>query len=134
MSRRVFTYRGYTLEELQQMSRDELMKLLPSRKRRSLRRMNTYEHLKLYQKIMAYLRGEWPKNKPLRTHCRDFVILPEMVGVTIHVFNGKEYIPVEITPEKIGFFLGEFAPTCKIVRHGDPGMKATRSSRYVPLK
>jgi small subunit ribosomal protein S19 len=57
-----------------------------------------------------------------------------MVGMTIHVYNGKEYVPVEIRPEMIGHYLGEFAPTCKKVEHGEPGLKATRSSMFLPLK
>ena len=62
------------------------------------------------------------------------IILPEMVGLTIHVYNGKEFVPVHIIPEMIGHYLGEFAMTTKIVKHGEPGLRATRSSMYVPLK
>jgi small subunit ribosomal protein S19 len=70
----------------------------------------------------------------IKTHCRETVILPEMNGLTIHVYNGKEFIPVEITPEKLGHRLGEFAMTNKKVVHGIPGIGASRSSMYVPLK
>jgi small subunit ribosomal protein S19 len=73
-------------------------------------------------------------NKPIRTHARDMVILPEMVGTTIAVHNGKEFVPVEIVPEMIGHRLGEFAITNKRVVHGRPGVGATKSSMYVPLK
>ncbi|MEM2861057.1 MAG: ribosomal protein S19 family protein, partial [Nitrososphaerota archaeon] len=73
-------------------------------------------------------------NKPIRTHAREMVILPEMVGLTIHVHNGKEFIPVQITPEMIGHRLGEFSITNKRVQHGRPGVGATKSSMYVPLK
>jgi small subunit ribosomal protein S19 len=74
------------------------------------------------------------KNVKIRTHCRDMIILPEMVGLTIHVHNGKDFVPVEITTEMIGHYLGEFAITNKKVVHGAPGLRATRSSMYVPLK
>lgn len=73
-------------------------------------------------------------SKPIKTHARDMVVLPEMVGITVHIHNGKEFVPVEIRPEMIGHFLGEFAITNKPVRHGTPGIGASRSSMYVPLK
>jgi small subunit ribosomal protein S19 len=131
---REFTYRGYTLEQLQQMSMDQVIKLLPSRARRSLERGLTHTQLKLLEKIKEYKTltksGEKPK-KPIKTHARDMVIIPEMVGLTIHVYNGKEYVPVEIRPEMIGHRLGEFAPTNKQVKHGRAGVGATRMEREV---
>lgn len=134
---REFTYRGYTLEQLQQMSMDQFINLLPSRQRRSLERGLNQAQLKLLEKVRKYRamlkQGEKPK-KPIKTHARDMVILPEMVGLTIHVYNGKEFIPVEIKPEMIGHRLGEFAITNKPVKHGRAGVGATRSSMYVPLK
>ncbi|HIQ29592.1 MAG TPA: 30S ribosomal protein S19 [Candidatus Caldiarchaeum subterraneum] len=134
---REFLYRGYTLEQLQQMSMDSLIKLLPSRARRSLNRGLTQAQLKLLQKIRRYRKmmqeGRKPA-KPIKTHARDMIILPEMVGLTIHVHNGKEFQPVEIKPEMIGHRLGEFAITNKPVKHGRAGVGATRSSMYVPLK
>lgn len=134
---REFTYRGYTLDELRQMSMDQLIKLLPSRMRRSLTRGLNHVQLRLLEKVREanemLKRGEKPK-KPIKTHARDMVILPEMVGLTIHVYNGKEFVPVEIKPEMIGHRLGEFALTCKQVKHGKAGVGATRSSMYVTLK
>jgi small subunit ribosomal protein S19 len=70
----------------------------------------------------------------VKTHARDMIILPEMVGATVLVHNGKEFTAVDITPEMIGHVLGEFAITNKPVRHGTPGIGASRSSMYVPLK
>ncbi|MEM2309987.1 MAG: 30S ribosomal protein S19, partial [Candidatus Bathyarchaeia archaeon] len=93
----------------------------------------SYEQRKLLEKVRI-----WKENggngKPIKTHARDMIILPEMVGVTIHVHNGKEFVPVEIKPEMIGHYLGEFAITNKPVKHGTPGIGASRSSMYVPLK
>ncbi|MHA1410214.1 MAG: 30S ribosomal protein S19 [Candidatus Odinarchaeia archaeon] len=129
---KTFTYRGYTLEELQKMSMDQFIMLLTSRMRRSLKRVSSRQ-----KKFLEKIRTIRSKNKSeikIRTHNRDVIILPEMVGLTIHVYNGKEFIPVEITPEHIGHYLGEFAPTCKKVSHGNPGVGATKSSLYVPLK
>lgn len=132
---RKFRYRGYTLEELLRMPMDEFVKLLPARQRRSLMRGLTDAQRKLLWKIrkarQKMLKGE---KVVVKTHVRDMIILPEMVGLTIAVYNGKEFVPVRITPETIGHYLGEFSPTCKQVRHGEPGLKATRSSLHVALK
>ncbi|MEM3285359.1 MAG: ribosomal protein S19 family protein, partial [Fervidicoccaceae archaeon] len=72
--------------------------------------------------------------KIIRTHQRSMIILPEMLGLTIAIYNGKEFVPVRITPEMIGKRLGEFSPTTKSVKHGEPGLKATRSSMFTALK
>ncbi|MCD6369579.1 MAG: 30S ribosomal protein S19 [Thermoproteales archaeon] len=134
---REFRYRGYTFEELLKMPIDEFIKLLPSRQRRSLLRGLSPEQKRLLEKVRKARRMLEKTGKvkfTIKTHCRDMIILPEMVGLVIHVYNGKEFVPVKITPEMIGHYLGEFAPTTVIVRHGAPGLKATRSSMYVPLK
>ncbi len=131
-----FRYRGYTIEELLQMPMDKFIELLPARQRRSLKRGLTEEQRKLLQKIRKAkkLMAEGKKPPKIKTHCRDMIILPEMVGVTVHVYNGKEFVPVHIRPEMIGHYLGEFSITCKKVEHGEPGLKATRSSMFLPLK
>jgi len=132
---REFTYRGYTFEELQSMSMDEFIRLLPSRQRRSLQRGLTQEKRILIESIRKAKEdlGRGQKNV-VKTHVRDMLILPEMVGVTILVHNGKEFTTVEIVPEMIGHYVGEFAITNKPVKHGTPGIGASRSSMYVPLK
>jgi small subunit ribosomal protein S19 len=130
-----FMYRGHTLSSLQGMSMDEFINLLPSRQRRSLQRGLTPEQRILLEKMReaqeAVKKGE---DVTIKTHVRDMIILPEMVGVKILVHNGKEFFPVEIKPEMVGHYLGEFAITNKPVRHGTPGIGASRSSMYVPLK
>ncbi len=113
------------------MDREKFMELLPARQRRRLKRGFNAREKKLLQKIERVKNGEKVK---LRTHARDMIILPEMVGLTIEVHNGKEFIPVTIKEEMIGHYLGEFALTRKPVKHGSPGVGATRSSMYVPLK
>ncbi|MBN3274545.1 RS15 protein, partial [Polyodon spathula] len=77
-----------------------------------------------------------PMEKPdvVKTHLRDMVILPEMVGSMVGVYNGKTFNQVEIKPEMIGHYLGEFSITYKPVKHGRPGIGATHSSRFIPLK
>lgn len=130
---RRFKYRGRTLEELLNMGLDEFIKLLPARQRRSLTRGLTPAQRKLLAKIRA-LRRSGDTNKVIKTHVRDMVILPEMVGLTIAVYNGKEYVPVRVVPEMIGHRLGEFSHTTKQVQHGEPGLKASRSSLHIAAK
>jgi len=130
-----FRYRGKSLEELMNMSMDEFVKLLPARQRRSLKRGFTQAQIKLLLKIRkAKQKIAQGKKVVVKTHVRDMVILPEMVGVTVAVYNGKEFIPVRIVPEMIGHYLGEFSPSTRIVQHGEPGLKATRSSLHIGQK
>ncbi len=121
-----FRYRGYTLEELQKMNLEQIAELLPARERRKIRRGFTPEEEKLLRKLR--------KKGTARTHCRDMIVLPEMVGKVVFVHNGKEFVRVEIKPEMIGHRLGEFALTRRFEKHSGPGVGATRSSKYVPLK
>jgi len=117
------------------MSMDEFIRLLPSRQRRSLQRGLTSEQRILLENIRSAKKVLKEERKAaVKTHTRDMVILPEMVGVTILVHNGKEFTAVEIAPEMIGHYLGEFAITHKPVKHGSPGIGASRSSMYVPLR
>ncbi|MGD0450829.1 MAG: 30S ribosomal protein S19 [Candidatus Bathyarchaeia archaeon] len=130
-----FSYRGHNLNSLTGMSMDEFINLLPSRQRRSLQRGLTPEQRILLEKLREAKEAQkLGKEASIKTHVRDLIILPEMVGVKIQVHNGKEFVAMEIKPEMIGHYLGEFAITNKPVRHGTPGIGASRSSMYVPLK
>lgn len=132
---KAFAYRGYTLAQLQGMSMDDFINLLPSRQRRSLNRGLTMEQRILLEKIRKVKEATNEENNTIiKTHIRDMVILPEMVDLTLLVHNGKDFVPVEIKSEMLGHYLGEFAVTNKPVRHGVPGIGASRSSMYVPLK
>ncbi len=123
-----FTYRGKDWEEIKGMSLEEFRKIIPARKRRSLKRGFTENQKKLLLKIKKNAK------KFHKTTNRQMIIIPEMVGVKIGVHSGKEYATVEIKPEMIGHRLGEFALTRKRVEHSAPGFGATKSSKYVPLK
>jgi len=130
-----FMFRGHNLESLQAMSMDEFINLLPARQRRSLQRGLTPEQRILLGKLReASDAAKKGKEATLKTHVRDLIILPEMVGTKIMVHNGKEFVSIDIKPAMIGHCLGEFAITNKPVRHGTPGIGASRSSMYVPLK
>jgi len=130
-----FMYRGHSLVSLQGMSMDEFINLLPSRQRRSLQRGLTPEQRILLEKMRAAQEAlKKGKETTVKTHVRDMLILPEMVGATVHVHNGKEFVALAIKAEMIGHYIGEFAITNKPVRHGTPGIGASRSSMYVPLK
>src|ERR671937_452325 len=111
---REFKFKGYTPEQLESLSIENLLPLLNSRQRRSLdKRVSTYmndDKRKLREKVKLAREGKLKGN--IRTHTRDMIILPDMVG----------------------HYLGEYAITNKRVQHGAPGVGASRSSLYVPLK
>jgi small subunit ribosomal protein S19 len=115
------------------MERDEVVELLPARQRRTIERGLGVEHEKLLEKIEDATPEE-TANDPIRTHLRDTPILPEFVGLTFSVYQGQEFQRVEIRPEMIGHYLGEFQLTRTSVEHGQAGIGATRSSKFVPLK
>lgn len=123
-----FTYRGVPLKELLTMPIEKLAKLAPSRIRRSLARGFTPEQRKFLEKLRKYPR------KVIRTHVRDMIIIPEMIGRRIAVHNGKEFVTIRITPWMLFHYLGEFAPTNKPVKHSSPGKGATRSSKFIAKK
>lgn len=119
-------YRGRKMADLAKLSIDELAGLFPARQRRCIKRGLAKEN----KNLLANL-----KNKDsVRTHIRNMIILPEMVGKNLEIYNGKSFEKVEVMPEMIGHFFGEFAMTRGRVQHGAAGVGATRSSKYVPLK
>ena len=128
-----FTYRGHTLEELQAMSVEDVAELFPARQRRTIERGLSTAHQKLLEKADA-ADAEATASSPIRTHLRDMPVLPAFVGKTFAVHNGQEFERVEVKPEMIGHYLGEFQLTRTSVEHGQAGIGATRSSKFVPLK
>jgi len=122
-----FTYRGKSLDELRKLTLEEFALLVPSRQRRTIQRGLSEEHKKLLHKVKI--------NDPnIRTHLRDMIVLPEMIGMKINIHSGKEFSPVDIMPEMVGHYFGEFVLTRKKVSHGAAGIGATRSSKFIPLK
>lgn len=133
MAKKEFAYRGKNLNELNSMSMDELVTLLPARIRRKLKRGLSEQEKKLLS-IIRTVKKSGKIDKPIRTHCRDMPILPEMVGLKIAIYNGKEFPQIDVQPEMIGHYLGEFSQTRHVVKHSAPGIGATRSSMFVPIK
>lgn len=128
-----FTYRGYDLDELEEMDLEDVAELLPARQRRTITRGLSEEHEKVLEKARK-ADPEETANDPIRTHLRDMPVLPEFVGLTFAVYDGHEFGRVEVQPEMIGHYLGEFELTRSSVEHGQAGIGATRSSKFVPLK
>ncbi|MFX1257595.1 MAG: 30S ribosomal protein S19 [Promethearchaeota archaeon] len=118
-----FHYRGHTLEELKRMNMDQFIQLLPARARRSLKRGLPPRQRKLLERLRRAFRAK-KRGKDLltRTHVRDMLVFPEMVGLKIGVYNGMKFEVVEILPDMIGHYLGEFSLTRKHVTHGSPGI------------
>ncbi|MBN1166174.1 MAG: 30S ribosomal protein S19 [Methanospirillaceae archaeon] len=123
-----FTFHGYRIDELKAMSLSDLIPVMPASARRKVKRGWKESEEKFLETFRS------GGDRRIRTHIRDMLILPEMVGSEIEVHNGKEFIKVTIQPEAVFHLLGEFAPTRRRVSHGSAGIGATRSSKFVPLK
>jgi len=126
MAKKEFTYRGKTLEELNNMSINDFAELVPSRERRSLKRETTDMQRAFMKKIM--------NGNNIKTECRDVIIIPQIVGKNIRIHNGKEFVSLLIQKEMIGHRIGEFVSTRKRVMHHAPGVGATRSSSSLSVR
>jgi small subunit ribosomal protein S15e len=133
---RKFTFRGVDLDQLLDMNSDELVQLFRARIRRRFARGLKRKPLALIKKLRKAKKeaegGEKPA--PVRTHLRNMIIVPEMIGSVVGVYNGKTFNQVEIKPEMIGHYLAEFSLSYKPTKHGRPGIGAGTSSRFIPLK
>lgn len=127
MAKKEFKFKGKSEEELRKMSINEFALLVPTRVRRSLKRGFTEPQKALLKKITKGKNG-------IETHCRDMVIIPEMIGKTIQVHNGKAFVAVNIAMDMLGHLLGEFVLTRKELSHSAPGIGATRSSAAISVK
>ncbi len=124
---REIKWRGRTEEEIKGLDLREFMDLAPARIRRSLKRGFTESQKKLLKRIESN-----PKN--VKTHCRNMVVIPSFIGLTLHVYDGQKFQPVEITMEMLGHYLGEFANPRKMVKHSSAGVGATRSSKAISAR
>ena len=120
-------WHGKSEQEVLRLDMKQFMQLVPSRARRSLQR-----GLTPFQKtVMVRLESG---DKEIRTHARDMIIVPIMLGKTFKIYNGKEFHPVLITLEMLGHTLGEFSHTRRVVSHSAAGVGATRSSKAVSAR
>ncbi|KIX01779.1 40S ribosomal protein S15 [Rhinocladiella mackenziei CBS 650.93] len=133
---RKFSYRGIDLDQLLDIPSNELLTILHARARRRFNRGLKRRPMGLIKKLRKAKQNAKPNEKPdlVKTHLRDMIIVPEMIGSVIGIYSGKEFNQVEIKPEMVGHYLGEFSISYKPVKHGRPGIGATHSSRFIPLK
>ena len=131
-----FSYRGNDLKKLIDMNMDEMSQQLRSRQRRKLRRKMGSKYARFINKLLEAKKHTAAGDKPaaVKTHLRDCIVLPSMVQSVINIHKGNGYSNIEVKPEMIGYYLGEFAITYKRVSHGKPGVGATHSSKFVPIK
>ena len=131
-----YSYRGNDLNKLIAMNMDEMSQQLRSRQRRKLRRKMGTKYARFINKLLDTKKHTAQGEKPaaVKTHLRDCIVLPSMVQSVINIHKGNGYSNIEVKPEMIGYYLGEFAITYKRVSHGKPGVGATHSSKFVPIK
>ena len=120
-------WKGLSEEEAKGLDNSQFLKLISARQRRTLERGFTSDQKALLQKIAK-------KETDIKTHSRNMVILPLMIGENIKVYTGKDFVPVMITLEMLGHRLGEFAHTRKMVAHSSAGVGSTRSSKAVSAR
>lgn len=125
-------FKGKNKEEIKKLDLQDFTKLVSTRHRRTINRGFTEPQKKLLKKIRATNNGTYKKT--IKTHCRDMVIIPEMLGQKILVYNGKSFAAIEVNLEMLGHYLGEFVDTRSRVKHSAPGIGATRSSAYQSVK
>mmetsp|Transcript_29592 Transcript_29592/g.68434 ORF Transcript_29592/g.68434 Transcript_29592/m.68434 type:complete len:174 (-) Transcript_29592:105-626(-) len=143
-----FQFKGKDLDSLLDMTNAELVRMLPSRIQRKFRRMTEVgpdapkfevRNVLKYTSLLKRLRkskdecGLLDKPKLIRTHLRNAVVLPDMVGCNVGVYNGRHLAVVEVRPEMIGHYLGELSITYKPTLHGRPGVALAAANRFVPL-
>ena len=93
MAKKEFTLYGKDLGELKAMSIDDFAAILPSRQRRSLKRGFTSAQ----KRLLADIRSG---DKNVETHCRDMIIIPEMIGAVVKVHDGAKFVPVRISEDR----------------------------------
>ncbi|XP_036187426.1 40S ribosomal protein S15-like [Myotis myotis] len=136
---RRFTYLGVDLVDLDQlldMSDEQPMQLYSAWRWRQLNWGLQRKQHSLLKRLRKAKKEAPPIGKPevIKTHLQDMIILPEMIGSMVGVYHGNTFNQVEIKPKMMGHYLGEFPITYKPGEHGRPGIGATHSSRFIPLK
>ena len=123
-TKKQFTYRGKSIEQLKELDVREFAKHVKSRQRRAvLRQFQTIED------FVSRAKKKLERGKPIKTHVRGMIIVPQMVGMRIQIYNGHEFVPVEITGQMLGHRFGEFSATRGKVKHGAAGIGSTKGSK-----
>lgn len=133
---RKFTFRGVDLDALLDLTSEQLMELVHARARRRFSRGLKKKGMSLVKKLRKAKKecGAYDKPDTVKTHLRNMIIVPEMIGSVVGVHNGKVFTSVEVKADMVGHYLAEFSISYKPVRHGRPGIGATSSSKFIPLK
>ncbi|WFD40749.1 ribosomal protein S15 [Malassezia japonica] len=129
-----FQYRGVDLDQLLDLPNEEFVKLVHARARRRFQRGLTRRPMALIKKLRKAKKETLPNEKPaiVKTHLRNMIVVPEMIGSVIGIYNGKVFTTVEIKPEMTGHYLGELAISYIPTRHGK-GSLGKDASRFIPL-
>lgn len=93
------------------LSSDQLRDVVHARARRRINRGLKRKPMGLIKKLRKAKQEAKPNEKPdlVKTHLRDMIIVPEMIGSVIGIYSGKEFNQVEIKPEMVGHYLAEFS-------------------------
>lgn len=129
LQKKQFTYRGKTIDELKTLDVREFAKLVRSQEKRNI--------LRNFQKIENFInrsRVKIAKNKPIKTHARDLVVVPQMIGWKIQVYCGNKFVTFEVSGEMLGHRFGEFSPTRARIKHSKAGVGATKGSKHKSKK
>jgi small subunit ribosomal protein S15e len=131
-----FTYRGLELEQVLDLNQQELIDFVNARARRRIKKGMGPKYRAYVNKLKKAKAAAGPLDRPepIKTHLRNMVIVPEMIGAQVAVYNGKVFNIAMITADMVGMFLGEFSITYRPVRHGRPGIGSNNASRFIPLK
>jgi len=129
MEKKEIKFRGKTIEELKALEVREFATHLKSKQRRIL--LRNFQEI---EKFVGRMKNKISKNKNIKTHLRDMIIVPDMVGMKVQVYNGNSYVAFEIVTEMLGHKLGEFSPTRKRIQHGSAGVGATKGSKHKSKK
>jgi small subunit ribosomal protein S19 len=129
IQKKEFKYRGKTIEELKEIDTREFAKLLPSKPRRFV--LRNFQEIEYF---VSRCKTKQSRKKKIRTHKRNIVIVPQLIGMNIQVYNGREFIPIEIVGEMLGHVLGEFSLTRAKIQHSKAGVGATKGSKHKSKK
>jgi small subunit ribosomal protein S19 len=129
IKRKEFAFRGKSMEELNKLGVREFAPYIKARERRTLLRQ--FQEI---EKFISRAKKKISKNRPVKTHLRNIIIVPELVGMRVNVYNGRKFLPVDITEDMLGHRFGEFAPTRERVKHSSAGVGATKGSKFKAKK